>query len=521
MALLRVVVRGLWQQRWAEVCALGLSLAVAGCNTMVGAPEEGNPERRGIGMMPLPPTQPPPAQPAPPTGPGPAPTPPQQGLVDPRRSLAVTDEAILRSFSFQEVMDQLVARSGVTGLTSLQLFQQWWDTQRPSPGLGAGPHCNDETVNGQPLFNGFPYTCGRAEGRQATVNPFTNAATNPDAYVAIGLFNRFDLAPVDGSDCGEYRILFARRGGIARANQRNLLNFEAVLPNPRPELGLAGCRPVVELWQSLTTDNDVQSRARRLHDFYFQGLPGFMPVVHVDNYGVRASGVATGQVRTNQFMQGPWTLREFKLRKECGSGTCSLWFAPVTVKTNPGGTLFSARSTHPLASTFQRSVLPEQVASLAVNDLSGFGLSVPDAFNSGQSNSEGPENSYVRQLTDGGAGELGSALQAELTALGSSLTPRDIVARAQALSCAGCHELSNGANLGGGLTWPGSLRFVHVSEQRMEPSPEGGNRFVISPALTRLFLPRRQRVMESYLTAVCGNAVCEVGETQSSCGSDC
>lgn len=517
MAPLHLVMRGPGQQGWRRACALVLAVVVAGCNAVeAGAPEESNPERRGIGMTPLPPPpQPPPTdptQPVPPT---------QPGLVDARRSLAITDEVILRSFSFQEVMDQLVAQSGVPGLTSLRLFQQWWDTQRPSPGLGAGPHCNDELVNGQPALNGFPYTCGRAEGRQATVDPFTNAGTNPNAYVAIGLFNRFDLAPVDGADCGEYRILFARREGMTRPNARNLLNFEAVLPNPRPELGLAGCRPVVELWQSMTTDNDVQSRARRLHAFYFQGLPGFMPVIHVDNLGGRGVGVATGQVRTNQFMQGPWTLREFKLRKDCSSGTCSVWFAPVTVKTNPGGTLFNARSTHPLASTFQSSVLPGQVASLAVNDLSGFGLSVPDAFNSGQSHAQGPENDYVLQLTEGGAGALGSAIQAELTALGSSLTPRDIAARAQALSCAGCHELSNGANLGGGLVWPGSLRFVHVSEERVEPSPEGGNRFVISPALTRLFLPRRQRVMESYLTAVCGNAVCEVGETQASCDSDC
>jgi hypothetical protein len=47
-----------------------------------------------------------------------------------------------------------------------------------------------------------------------------------------------------------------------------------------------------------------------------------------------------------------------------------------------------------------------------------------------------------------------------------------------------------GANsdLGHGLTWPSSLRFVHVDE--------AGN---LSPALREVFLPHRQAVLEAFL----------------------
>ena len=61
--------------------------------------EQLNPERRGIGALPLPEH----------TGPSALST-----TIDPRRSLVVTDDAILGAFTFQDVMNQLVATSGVT-----------------------------------------------------------------------------------------------------------------------------------------------------------------------------------------------------------------------------------------------------------------------------------------------------------------------------------------------------------------------------------------------------------------------
>ena len=66
------------------------------------------------------------------------------------------------------------------------------------------------------------------------------------------------------------------------------------------------------------------------------------------------------------------------------------------------------------------------------------------------------------------------------------------------MSCAGCHQLSNGKNLGGGVTWPASFGFAHVTEVNRESSADG-LRFRISPALTNVFLPHRKAVLEAFL----------------------
>jgi len=68
----------------------------------------------------------------------------------------------------------------------------------------------------------------------------------------------------------------------------------------------------------------------------------------------------------------------------------------------------------------------------------------------------------------------------------------NVTARATTQTCAGCHELSNDAPLGGGLVWPRSLGFVHIDETR-----------ALSPALTTRFLPRRKVVLESFINAAC------------------
>ncbi|MGZ3457284.1 MAG: hypothetical protein ACXU86_02145 [Archangium sp.] len=446
-----------------------------------------HPERRGIGLLPL--------------GEPRAMVKPRLGVaLDPRRSLAVTDATILARFSFEEVMKRLVRQSGIPGLTPLRLYQEWWDSERPAPGLGlGGAHCDDQPLpDGEPGFNGFAFACPRVEGLQAQDNPFVDPDTNPAAYVPIGLFNRFDLAAQDGSDCGEYRIVFARRSGITDSHSRNLVIFEGALPNPHPKKGIRGCAKVVRFWADLSRVPSAARRAELLYHFYFEGLEEFPPVVDLNNYG-NASNRITGQVRTNQFMQTTWTLREFRLRKRCTRGSCVLRFEPDTVKTNPAGVLFNASESHPLKDDFE-AALSSQVEALAVNDLMRFTLPLEQRFNSGQSNSSGTENRYV-DLFGNDPSPLRTRLQERLTALGSTLTPDNLVARAQALSCAGCHQLSSGADLGGGLTWPtrsADFKFVHVSERTMEDGPDGP-RYGLSELLTGTFLPFRQQLMETFL----------------------
>jgi hypothetical protein len=205
--------------------------------------------------------------------------------IEPARSLVVTDRAVLDSppgglFALQRVFDQLVAQSHVPGLTRQGLWQQWW--------THLGPQCTTS-------LNGFPLDCPRAEGTEATLDPFD--PQGPVFYQTTALVNRFDLAPVDGTHCGEYRLVFARTP-VVGFHPRNLLIFEAVLPNPAPYLGLEGCRPVAAFWASLSVLDDPQARAQALAEFYFTGLPGFPPVVTIAHYGT-GTGTGTGQIRTN------------------------------------------------------------------------------------------------------------------------------------------------------------------------------------------------------------------------------
>jgi hypothetical protein len=423
-----------------------------------------------------------------------------QLTIDPRYSLVVTEVAILARFPFARVMDQLVDQSGVAELTSLGLFRQWWDTQNPGPGLGMGPHCDDTVdADDKPILNDFPYACrpDPAEGVQSASDPF--AGPEADAYIPIGLFNRFDLAPADGSHCGEYRIVYAKRSGITESRERNLLIFEAILPNPHPKQGLAGCRKIVDFWAKLSQEDNVEKRGDDLERLYFEGLGNVEPVVHVSHYGDNAAHA--GQVRTNQFMQPDnqpvWSLREFKLIRTCNGGGCSdMQFIPVTDKVNPFGPLHNTASTHPQAPAYQAHFVT-QVQGLSAADLDAIRFNVPDIYNTGQSLASGSnENDYVAHFSP--ASTFGTAVQAELTRIGSGLTPTDIILRAESQSCAGCHRLLNNKSVGGGLVWPPSLGFTHVAEDQTEVV-NGQERFLISPALLDEFLPQRQQIMEDYL----------------------
>jgi len=429
---------------------------------------------------------------------------PAAPAIDARRSLAVTDAPILARFAFARVMNQLATLAGDSGLTGIALFRQWWDTQNAiGTNSIAGPHCDDEVVAGVPSINGYPYTCRPApqEGRQVGCTSFEAAGCR---YIPIGLFNRFDLAPVDGSHCGEYRIVFANQNGVTNALDRNLLIFEATLPNPTPGAGLAGCLPIAQFWAGLSSVPNTTVRADRLERFYFNGLSARIPaVVRPEHYGNNAA--SRGQVRTNQFLgfdgvdPKVWSLREFKLQRDCPS--CAMQFTPVPDGVNPFGPLFAPTSSLPQKANFD-AAFPSQVASLAATTVSGIGMRLSPAFDSAQSQASGSDEMRYLLHFSGPSG-LRTAIGAALANIGSSLTADDIVARAQAMSCAGCHRFNNGADnqgldIGGGLTWPPSLGFTHVTEQQTE-QVGGVQRFRISPALINVFLPQRAEILRRFV----------------------
>ncbi len=400
-----------------------------------------------------------------------------QLVIDPRRSLAVTDFALTQQFTLDAVLNQLAAQSPVRGSTGLQLFRQLWDTQNTAAAAQTGgSHCDDNTGT----VNGFPYSCRPLEGAMASQTTTSN-------FSIVGVYNRFDLASPDGSDCGEYRMVFAKTSGGGRA----FIIFEGVLPNANRADGVQGCLPVSQFWASLTSINDPTQRAASLRSFFFTGLQNFGPVISIANYGL-SGAPRSGQVRINQFVSSPWQLKEFKLNVSKVSG---LVFKPVSVKVNPFKDLFRDGSADPRAADFQQFFLT-QVATLARNDINTFDLTVTDRFNAAESTADASSNLFTQAFSPSGA--FASALQAELKRLGSTLTPSNLVERAQALSCAGCHEESNGHTLGGGLSAPFSTRFVHSSETP-ETGPDGP-RFTISHGLTTVFLPNRSRILREHLT---------------------
>jgi hypothetical protein len=418
--------------------------------------------------------------------------------IDPRRSLAITDQALLTPFDFGRVMQQIVDTSGEQGLTREALYGRWWDYLNVSPGaFPEARHCDDDPIKGKPSLGAFPTQCPRPEGVLAFTDPFESPGTNPDAYVPVGVFNRFDLAPTDGAHCGEYRIVFAKRSGISDPNDRNLIIFEAVLPNPAPDCGVEGCRAVAEMWHKLgTTNNAAQIRAA-LDTFYFGNGVGKGPVVHADNYGPKG-----GQIRTNGFMPDPnlWQLRQFVFDHDCEFGPC---IRPTLLKDNPHPQLFTDPSPGAGGIAF-KSWFVKQVKNLEVADVNRFFLTDVGTFNAGQSTSEGQFDIY--RLQSGDSSPFRDAIEAAITKPG--VTTDQILNRTLTLSCAGCHEHANSVengDLGGGLPWAPSLGFVQVSEEFTE-NGAFGPRFPLSDQLTQIFLPHRKQVLEKFLaTAVCSN----------------
>lgn len=433
----------------------------------------------------------------------------QDADIDIDRSLFVHDVATLTgaNFSLNRTLGQMASQVVTTapGTTALSIFKQFWDTQNASPGVTgtANPHCDDDSGR----VNGYPYSC-RSEGNEA-VGTDAQVQTKMDLYTPVALINRLDLAHQGWRNCGEYRIIYGKQTTTAG---RNFIIFEAVLPNPKPGCR-SGCIKVAEFWKSLSAIASASERAIKLSEFFYDGLPGYRPVVHVDHYSTRGAGSTygssgSGQIRTNQFITRNWALREFKTVLDCGSTPCKFQIVPTMVKVNPHKELWRAGLTGEYAAranSFQSNVLG-QIPSLARNSLMDISYSVALDHNAAQSISDGPSHEdYLGEYNAGtGAFKTNFRLnsEAQFDAIGVMLSDEKIIRRALTQTCAGCHEprtfgLTNPDSIGAVITptsgitdrWPSSLvpGFVHISE-----SPSSGV-FFLSPALTDHFLPARKQ----------------------------
>lgn len=399
-----------------------------------------------------------------------------------RRSLIETNKTVVQQFSMAAVLGAVIANSGSTG-TAAALHDQMFEAYRTKAGGAPGVrHCDDVKVGGVPAINGLPIECPRADG---------NLVGKLNSWKAIALVNRFDLAPASGADCGEQRIIFANN-----ALARDFVIFEAKIPNPKPALGLEACRPIAEFWAELSTVGSATTRATRLKQAFLTGEPtltaaGFAPFMKAQHFSA-----ALGQIRTNNFAQPPWTLREHKLALVPANGGQKVEAILSPVAHDPHGPHWD--ETRPGGATCRQAIL-DNLASLLGSDVTGLGLTLSKSCWTSESRDDVNQD-YPVHL--GRSPTFRQQLAAKIQQLkpGSTLTPRDVANRARfAASCIGCHQRTNNVGLGGGLVAPSSLGFVHVSEAGSESCGDGTTCFPISPALKSVFLPRRLQVLKAFL----------------------
>lgn len=327
----------------------------------------------------------------------------------------------------------------------------------------------------------------------------------------VALVNRLDRAPSDVLNCGEYRIVYAL--GLPKVTPRFLLIFEAVLANPKPNEGIAGCLPVAEFWSDLS-GKSVDEMMADLEKFYYRGLgSGFPAVVEAQNFGI-----PDGQIRGNTLLDGSedWQLREWKIKPSFGRDGAA--FRVDTVKNSPLVEFYADNSSgaiDPLAQeqeriAYQKGFIDRYLPMLLDRDLTlppvaegdipafdaykmillnEFAEIIDNRFNEFQSISSHYEDdpaSVAKRIK----ADIDAALPSLNLPPDRRVTYDHVLARAGAITCGGCHEFSNskviGKVAGRDILWPNSRGFVHINEEGK-----------ISPALTDWFLPyRRQKLYE-------------------------
>lgn len=404
-------------------------------------------------------------------------------------ALIETNTQALQNFTLRNALDAAIINAGLPSNADaayhaiIDSYAPAFQGQDPS-----AAHCDDQFAEfGGPGLNGYPLQCGRLESQQFN---------NLDTWFPIAAVNRLDLAPSDGSNCGQQRLVFANNDFIG--NGRMLMIIESQIPNPNPGCGVDACLPIAQFWSSVEAQPDPFQRASMLSNAFVGGGigSGFGAFINANQLGPNG-----GQVRTNNFNDSPWTLREFHF----GLGPAGNP-RPVPVGDSPHGALwndFSPLSAGPSC----RSAFLGSLGGLLTNNVSAMSFSVPQQCKDSESRNDFSED-YVSHLNAGG-GAFINDLNNQLS--GTGLSAQDIAARARfAGSCIGCHQESSGAPLGAGVTAPFQFDFVHVSERIITPCDDGnGQCFGISDALRNQFLPHRGQVLQSFLdnSPGCGGPV--------------
>lgn len=415
-------------------------------------------------------------------GRGPTPDDPRPGVME--NNL----DALAPFFTLEDTLSAALRNAGSnqSALDAYHAIIDSYATERAGREPGVA-HCDDETTDGAPSLNGFPLMCPRQEANQFD---------NLDDWFPIGVSNRLDLAPVDGANCGQQRLIFANN----RQN-RMLIIVEAEVPNPEPACGVSACRPLAEFWDNLSQIEDPFTRGELLQQaFVTGGAPGleaFGPFLDA-----RHLGPDGGQIRSNNFDDFIWTLREFHFQDDLDAPP-----RPVPVAESPHGALWNDLSDLPQGEACRANFL-EAASALFIDNPSAMSFPVNEACKDGESLNDFSEDYQSHALE--GSGEFLAALDERGAPFG--LTGLDLAARARfAGSCIGCHMEAGGSFLGNGVSAPFQGDFVQVSELFTERCADG-ECFGISEALRTLFLPHRRQVVTNLVNSpVCGGGPVEPG----------
>jgi hypothetical protein len=392
------------------------------------------------------------------------------------RSLIETDAQVITDarFSLARVFEAIRAStpSGYVVPSATELFHQLYYAYGMGSGDGADPHA-------------FGLKYRTPEMALTSDDPFTGDIDGLH-FGPVAVVDRFDLGNEKAGSCGESRIVYWKdRGPVAgKAGVIVELHTPPVIDGK----GKASCAPVAQFWASLSTQSDAAVRANMLEHYFFDGLPG-MPYPPASARGAGWDGM--GQVRANNFIDSvQWNLREAQYRGVCTDGTCAARFVLQDTKSSPSDKLFAGA--HPDSQAFVQWFLSKAVPALAraksVNDLSLGNAPAYDAFESiSQPLADDPTSVLYKQAA---SAALREQIAAKLAEDRSPLTVDNILDRATAATCAGCHRISRDADLGGGMTFPRPFGFVHVGESGS-----------LSAAMTEVFLPARRQLLQDY---VCG-----------------
>lgn len=463
-------------------------------------------------------------------------------------------------FQLREVLGQILTMAEVVApQTPDELWHQWWRSLRTRQAGDPAdePRCGEGTGA---EINGFPLVCDRPEadfGFEPDHEDAPNFDTVIETHQPVQLVNRFDLMPLNGDHCGEYRIVYGMKDspGVNAPFGDNLIIFEGVVPNPDKSCGAAGCRPIVDFWARLS-ELDEDERIDELKRFYFDGLTeiDMEPVIRPEAYGVGGDDAGsyndpTGQIRTNQFVfQQSWSLREFHLDRVCTTvtiapeknpslktkkrrkfaksaatgitllsatpkptttTTCKLYVRPAPVANNPFEGLFDGTS--PEAILFQGGIDDE------ASFLSQLEVMIPSEPNEDGSwptetvnditMATDPQWNAAESIENGGSptnplntydivpkSAFADAIASELPAQGG-YTVNHIANRATAVGCAGCHDLSKDFS----RRQMGNGVVWDSNDSFTHINRNG----VRSDIMDAEFLPHRQSFMARYLAATC------------------